>query len=109
MPDQSRPSLMFAASLLSSPRIVRLSGIVSRVSPSAEASTGGARVDGHALGADGVPTSNTAFSMVTQAPAVKACPAGDDGCEGDPPFSSCGQRKLPLVPRLRFTFSCWLY
>src|SRR5215469_12697968 len=103
-----RPSLMFAASLLSSPRTVRLvSPVVARLKPSAELCTTGfgvpsGLVSGQATGAAGVPTSNTAFNRVTHAPAVNAWPAGDEGCEGDPPLSICGHCQLSAVVKPRF-------
>src|SRR5262245_18692937 len=106
MPKMLRPSATLVASLLSSPRTVRLvSPVVTRLSPSAEACTG---ATGHGFGRSGVPTSKTAFRMVTQAPAVKACPAGASGWAGDPAFDTCGSRKLPVAPMPRFTLSCRL-
>src|SRR5215467_379317 len=46
-----------------------------------------------------------ALIMVTAAPAVNAWPAGDEGCDGEPPADICGSRKLPVVPNPRFTLS----
>src|SRR6267142_1999130 len=90
MPDMLRPSLTLAASLLSSPSTVRLVSVVlTRLKPSAVACTGWT---GHGLGLAGVPTSSMALIMVTEAPAVNAWPAGDEGWDGDPPAESCGRK-----------------
>src|SRR6266852_3212323 len=90
IPDMLRPSATLAASLLSSPSTVRLVSVVlSRVKPSAEDCTGWT---GQGLGAAGVPTSSMALIMVTEAPAVNAWPAGDEGCDGDPPADNCGRK-----------------
>src|SRR5215471_2833790 len=98
---------MLKASLLSSPRTVRLLLLLSSVRPSSEASTA---CTGQARGLLGVPTSNIAFNRVTPTPAVKAWPAGGSGWLGDPPADCWGRKKrldssfgLP-----RFVFSCWL-
>src|SRR5260370_17666872 len=101
---------MFAASLLSSPSTVRLvSPVPAKLKPSVELCTTGFGVpsgffNGQATGAAGVPISNTAFSRVTQAPAVNAWPAGDEGCEGDPPLSICGHCQLSAAVSPPFVF-----
>src|SRR5437899_12840066 len=105
MPDMLRPSLMFAASLFSSPRMVRsVSPVGIKLSPSWAAIAAGwngtngfGACVGHGRKLGGVPRSKNALIIVTQAPAVKAWPAGEDGCDGDPAFNSCGHKKLPAV------------
>src|SRR5713101_10005861 len=63
-------------------------------------------VVGQARRLPGVPRSKNALSSVAQAPAVKAWPAGEEGCDGEPAFSSCGHKKLPTVDATpRFTLS----
>src|SRR5215472_4309046 len=108
IPSQLRPSAMLKASLLSSPRTVRLLLLLSR--GGRPSSLGSTACFGHFVGLLGVPTSNIAFNKVTLTPALNAWPAGGSGWFGEPP-GGCWGRKKRLdssfgLPRL--LFSCWL-
>src|SRR6266436_4109934 len=86
-PAASRPIAILAASLFNSPPTVRAGPLKgTNEKPPLVATTG--------VGIVKLSLKN-ALRTVTQAPATQACPAGYDGCAGDPSGYAIGNKYVP--------------